>query len=199
MSLVIGIDMDGVVADFISKTLEKANSIWGLDLKYEDMTHHRVGRIIAEKLYKNPTPKQVEEVFYSLAPKGTFEELDIIDGAYKAVKELSKSYEILFVTKALEWNYCPGEKHKWLEKHFSDIIYNLIVVDFLETKSFINVDFMVEDDPRTVIALENAVPIVVEQPWNREFLEENSEYFRAKNIKEVPALIHHVQNNLFCF
>jgi 5'(3')-deoxyribonucleotidase len=196
---VIGIDMDGVVADFVGASIIKAKELWNIDISYEEFTRPRTGKLIAEKVFSHPTQKQIEEVYHSIATEGTFENLPLLSGAYDAVKELNKDNAILFVTKALEWEFCPGEKKEWLGQNFPDINYKLVVVDMMETKSYLNLDFMIEDDPRTILALKYPVGIVVEQPWNKSFLQNNPEYFRVKSISEAPQLIHHIKNNLFCF
>ena len=171
---VIGIDMDGTIADFTSLAIENVNRIWNLNFKLEDMVEPRIGQFtydalpeIEQKKYKNPY-----NIYRDICPPGFFFDIKPFPGAVEAVKKIAElGHEIVFITKPLEWFNCPGEKHQWLQKYFSNINYRVMLVDSMEAKGLINIDVMIDDDPRTIESLDRSkvVPILIKQPWNQNF------------------------------
>jgi len=199
MRSLVGLDMDGVVADFVNGALNIVNEIWNLNLKYEDMKRPRLGRIVSNLLKDKGITIRPEEVYSEISQCGYFEDLELIDGAYPAVNEIAKNNDIIFISKAMEWERCPGEKRRWLDNHFGDLNFSFAMVDRFETKGLFNLDFIVDDDPRTLHAINMAVPIAVEQPWNAGFLKHNENIISVNSIKEVPHVIEHLKQNSFCF
>lgn len=165
----IGLDMDGCLVDFVSTALLRVKSLWGIDLKYENLVTPRIEKYINANL-----PEQVnsEALCKALFQPGFFIGMLPRPGAIKAVEELtSAGHEIYILTKAyLHSAHIVQEKADWLSLHLGKIPYRTIVLKEMESKHIQNVDIIIDDDP---IALQHptAISIAVEHPWNKEYLD----------------------------
>lgn len=118
-------DMDGVVADFnaaiksIDPTLETGD---GDDYSEREK---KVDEIV----------KQNRDIFYNLPP---------YEGAIEAVNELSKLYDIYFLSTPM-YNIPESYSGKrvWLEKHFGDLAKKRLILT--HRKDLIKGDFLVDD------------------------------------------------------
>lgn len=185
--------MDGVLANFTSAALRNVKKKWNIDITYEEMLEPRLSEMILNHLPESKMSGR--DIYKHIAPKGFFEDLDPYPGAIDALKELSKIHEVTIVTKPLEWENCPGEKYSWLKKHLG---YHpkIVLVSSMEIKGMIDVDVMIDDDPRVIKNLSTAMPIVVQHPWNREFLKFEAVH-SVGNFSQVPALLSRVAPLLF--
>ena len=113
----IGIDMDGVIANWTKSAIINMNKLWNLNLKEEDITDVRTIDLIKSKL---PELQDKDRVYFykQVCPPKFFEELEPYPGAIQAVIDLSKIADIVFITKPLEYKYSAREKLNWLKKYF---------------------------------------------------------------------------------
>ncbi len=204
MGLKIGIDMDGVIADFIGSALKEINYLWELKLTKKDMTHPRTTEIILEHLnekqldeieaYGDPNQSISSRLYEEICLQGMFLDLPVLPGSKKALKAITKTNEVIIITKPINWGYGSKEKKEWLEDHFAKLEYSVIMVDSMEAKGLIQVDIMIDDDPRVLANLDYAVPVLVEQPWNKYYRDEV--VHTIKSIKEAPEKIEEVKKTL---
>jgi len=91
------VDMDGVVADFEKSANEFAAQMGITTKEFSD-----------QKLYRN-----IKEFYLNL---------EVIDGAQEAIKELNEKFDLIFVS-APSWGniHCFTEKRIWIEKHFGEL------------------------------------------------------------------------------
>lgn len=134
--LIVGVDLDGVLADCIGEWLVQFNFLTGSKLLRSDLKTYTISNHVAPK-HKDFAMKVFErEDFFSNLP--------LITGAKEGVKALIKAgYEVVFVTKAVgnHPNILAG-KSKWIKKHFPDQLESTI---FCSDKSLVNVDYLIDD------------------------------------------------------
>lgn len=193
----LGIDMDGVLADFTGSALRRIKDRWGVEIKYEDILEPSVGLYTYDLLnesekarFKNP-----KDIYREVSPPGFFEQLTPYDGVIDTFKKLNEQHDIVVITKPIEWEHCPGEKYRWL---YNCLGYkpNVIMVNSMDIKGLIDVDIMIDDDPRVIKNLTTAVPIVIERPWNKEFLK--FEAVRSvKSFNDVIEVIEQIKKDLY--
>lgn len=185
----IGIDMDGVIDNWVGGASETIKKNFGLELTLEDWSTARTIDLLKSKL---PEIEQLskEEIYSKICPPGFFRNLNPYDGAIETVKELSKIADIVFVTKPLDFVYSTKEKADWLKEYFNDINYDLVFVADGKTKGLVNVDYMIDDDPYVIENCKESIPLLVRQPWNLSFREKESK----KLIGHYPFLsIYNIQ------
>jgi 5'(3')-deoxyribonucleotidase len=190
--------MDGVVCDFITAALLRTKEIWNIDIAYEEITNPKFGELVYERMsleQKKQYPK-IKLIYKDLCPIGFFENLKPYDGAIKTLKELCELYEVFFITKALEWQFCPGEKYRWLEKHLPNSKYGCIFIDRMEDKKLIDVDVLIEDDERALNSLTTATGIAIRRPWNQTYLKFNTVYATV-DLAGASSIINNIQGSFF--
>jgi len=194
----IGVDMDGVIANFTSSALRNVKKTWGISITYDEVINHRMNDTVWSHMNeedKSNFDGRKRDMYKHICPPGFFEELDPYEGAIESLKILHRLHDVVIITKPLEYTYCPREKHAWLLKHLG-FEPKLIMVDSMETKALIDVDFMIDDDPRVLKNLSTAVGIAVERPWNKEFLKFEA-FPTVKDFSESLNVIQELSNSLY--
>ncbi len=197
--LSVGFDMDGVLCDFLGGLIPTLEELFGLTLEREDF----VTSATYELIYPMLTPSQQKvfadrDLFYrTVTPPGFFKNLQPYPGMAEALRQVAEEQEyICIITRPIEWERCPGEKKWWIDKYLSDLKIPIFMTSRMEAKSLIQVDVIVDDDPRVLKSLDYSVGVAVKQPWNEKFLE--LEPFKTVNgIHEVPSVLKEIEKELF--
>jgi 5'-nucleotidase len=185
----IGVDMDGTIADFIGGFVRVANN------KYETSTR-RMARTdvidynlitVLHKVF--PTSKKEKDSFFNLITHGFFTNLDIFPGVVETLKQLNKKNRIIIISRAINFYNCTSEKTRWLRKHLKDIKYDIIYVDSSSNKALVNVDYMIDDDPKVISKLTTQTGIMIEQLWNLKYRQQNK-VISISNFSEAREYIH---------
>jgi 5'(3')-deoxyribonucleotidase len=186
--MIIGIDMDGVIANFTGRAISEIKKEFNINLKYDEITENKMGAFIWDLLLEEEKKrvKGIGHIYEYICPPKFFSELEPYENSIESIKRLyNDGNQIVFITKPLEWRYCTEEKIEWLKKYFSDIEYTVIMISKMEDKVLINIDIMIDDDERVLSKFNKKNIICIAQPWNKEFREKFFEGFVAKGIKEA--------------
>jgi 5'-nucleotidase len=136
------IDMDGVLADFLSG-FKQAWVDRGLppyfdtnleqwDLNHYVPVHHR------------------ELVDVLMQQQGFFRGLPVMPGAVDAMLGMLQAGHVLWVcsTPVAESAYCEGEKKAWLREHYGETLARRTV--FTHDKTLVKGDILIDDKPKIV-------------------------------------------------
>lgn len=134
----IAIDMDETICDSLARHLEWYNKEFNASLIKDDTQGTRIYHVIPEE--------HVATVKAHPHHPDFFRDLTPFDGAIDAIKQLSETYDIFFVTAAMEYPASFTAKYEWLKKHFP-FIHELNFV-FCGDKSIINADYLIDDTPK---------------------------------------------------
>lgn len=165
---IIGIDMDGTIADFTTLSFKNVEKTFGIKMTREDAYKPNTAELVWDRMTKKQKANYADkrEIYKDVCPAGFFYEIKPLKGAVRAVNKIAKmGNEIIFITKPLDWKNSAPEKVEWLKKYFPDLKYRIIMVDDMHLKELIDVDVLIDDDPR---ALQQtlSVPMCIAQPWN---------------------------------
>jgi 5'(3')-deoxyribonucleotidase len=194
--------MDGVLSNFVGNFLDKANAKYSLNVQYSDIVDPKL-----EEIFWNQIPNSVKieqglatsiDFMRAVIGKGFFNDLKPYPNSILAVKMLAEKYDIVFITKPFEYSFSTQEKKDWLYKHFGNIEYNLILVDHFSTKRLIDVDVIIDDEPRVLEHLTTQLGICVKQPWNKSWLEMNQELVHSsiEDMIEVCDVVKQIEKEI---
>ncbi|KAM4632250.1 5'(3')-deoxyribonucleotidase, mitochondrial [Discoglossus pictus] len=139
------VDMDGVLADFEGGFLKKFRARYPNEpyITLED----RRGFWVSEQ-YENLKPGLCEKAISIWESKNFFLDLDPIEGAVEAVKEMVniENTDVFICTSPIKrFRHCPYEKYAWVEKHFGHEFLEQIVLT--RDKTVVSADLLIDDRP----------------------------------------------------
>ena len=132
----IAIDMDGVIADFLSKHLAIYNAEFGESLTTDDLHGRTLRELVVEEC------RDRLEAF--LTTDDFFGDLGVVEGSQEVVSDLTERYEVFVTTAAMEYPTSFAAKFRWLEERFPFVPSSNIV--FCGDKGIIAADYLIDDN-----------------------------------------------------
>ena len=190
----IGVDIDGVLADVISKILEWHNRVYGTNYRKEQIVNFQF-----ERLWGGTHEQAKKKIFEEFYHSEEFDDTKPLDGAVDVLKKLSKKHKLVAVTAR------PAEikaKTKdWLDEYFPEIFSEVFYNDDWENVGVYgskveicqknHIALIIEDSVENAQAFaEEGIPaLLLDYPWNQsDALPEN--VTRVKNWDEIVKLIN---------
>ncbi|MCD6398944.1 MAG: hypothetical protein J7L08_03405 [Candidatus Aenigmarchaeota archaeon] len=192
--MLIGIDMDDVLGDFVGGLVEYHNETYGTSFKKDDFSSFDFWKVWGGD--KESAVKKVCD-FYETP---YFKNLKPIEGSIEAVDELSKHHELMIITSRPE--YIKKETLEWVERYFPDKFKEVYFAknsymnpttgkEKLELCLEKNVDVLVEDALQHIYKYTHngrTKVFLYDSPWNRnKTLPSNVK--RVKSWNEIVKLI----------
>ena len=158
--MVIGIDVDSVIANLGEEWLRRYNLDYNDSLTSDKITkwetHSFVKKECGLKIYdylKDPT---------------LYDNVNPIEGSLEIIHQLKKDgHRVIYITTTpIE---TPGVKFNWLVKHRylnKDELHNYFEA---RDKSLIRADILLDDNGETVKNFRHGISFCYDQPWNRHY------------------------------
>lgn len=154
----IGIDIDGVISDFVTSFRKLIKEEYGVDFGYDDIQQHDLWKVLG--LPKDETLRLVIKTFD--------DDLGFQTGAVEGVNALSKKHEIVLVTARP-----PVVKQKtfdWVKRH--NISHSKIIFSREGDKHCLedeNFDVIIDDHLEEISNWIGKTPkiLVFNHPWNK--------------------------------
>jgi len=203
--MILLIDMDGTVVDFISSALRKAEDIWNIKIDESEVADYKFERIVRKKLNEvNPglgdeyTSWEIYQALTLNDPRLFFQTLAPYKDAIESLVTLKKmGHQIVFLTKTTPpHGEAMSGKLAWLERYIKPRLeYDIVFVIDTKTKALVAGDVVVDDDPRVFKAFWESeafspidplpTMICVARPWNQEFRNNHPEIPVIYNLKNL--------------
>lgn len=170
---IIGLDVDGVIADYFTPLLIHINQLLGTSHRYEDCISHNLAEsfgISVEEMRKLLIDFETDELIASLPP---------LEGALEAIALLQTKYDIAIITsRRTEWQAATAA---WLDQYFSAVqVYYTIGRNNTfaggpnrlhkpQVAEQIGAFCLIEDNEQEFYHWDSdkVEPICFAQPWNR--------------------------------
>lgn len=189
LEMIIGIDIDEVLGDFITPFLKFHNEHYGPYLTYEDVADHDFETIL--NLPGEEVGRRITEFFAT----DDFKNLKPVDGAIEAVAKLGESNKLIVITGRP--SFIADQTKSWLQKYFggrlsevyfTDVFLEVGHKDRREKYEFCldhGVEVLIDDHAKfTVQCADQGVKVLLfDHPWNAKV--ENENITRVKNWEEV--------------
>lgn len=170
----LALDMDGVMANTLKKYLRAYNEAFGEHLTLADLE----GKALEEAV---PAERAAAARALLLAP-GFFRDVEIMDGCQEVVRELGQRYEVFVASAAMDVPSSFDDKFAWLREHFPFIPPSHLV--FCGDKSVLDVDYMIDDEPRHFVRF-RGTPVLFSAPQNAR----ETRYPRVSSWGDVRRLL----------
>jgi uncharacterized HAD superfamily protein len=160
--LIIGLDIDGVIVDYISSVLPLLSEICSKPVAYEDVTHPALTRFL------NISEAEAEYIWEQILGTELLQTSPPISGAVEGISALSQ-HEIWIITGRP--SYLEDLTLSWLDEN--RVKYDRIVFDSGKTVGDISVerncDVFVEDqlEVASFLAGCGVFTLLFNQPWNQ--------------------------------
>lgn len=182
--IVIGIDVDGVIADFTGYWTREISKVAGSEMPKEALNQWDLGKVIEEH-YKGKVDPQI--AWDTLYREGFMRDIPFKGSAKMTFFGLCHipEFEIKVITAVHPCH--QHERVEWFKEHFPGLNYELI---FAEDKAEHKVDWMIDDGLHN---LDNMVKnggmhpsrcICISEPFN-----EHSEYVRVDSLAAGVEII----------
>ena len=153
--MLVGLDMDGVIADFTGSLLEMYNHMTNEGVSLSDIKSVKTSKWVQD-------PYTLKKLIES---PGFIRGLPPLPGAIDGVKEIiKKGHEVVFISNGTNCASSAAEKREWLRYYFKNTwrIPPLVLTFF---KHFVRCDCLVDDNPRNFKNLDpSTTPLLWHQP-----------------------------------
>lgn len=173
-------DVDGVLADFVGRTIELVNRRFRTNYKWNDID-------CDIRKYMKEWDDGCEQ--YICSP-GFAANLDVHEGAKELIENLRrKNYKVMFVTSPYKdsptWGY---DRQAWLTKHFSADRDDVVIC---HNKRYVQGSILIDDLPRNCeewSSMQDKTSILLDRPWNKNDVLTNRNIERV-NFKDLEQKI----------
>ena len=169
----IGLDMDGVIVDFMSPICKK------LGVDYDSIKDYNL-----EKQF----PDKIDEIRKIYGKEGYFYNLKSYNGSTFLINNLlNLGLKVWFISKPSSFSPITySDKIKWVKKHFPDLFKTTILT---QDKERCYVDIFVDDDIRNIERNISDNKILFSQPWNKNY---SGKYKVAKNYTDLLRIVKEI-------
>lgn len=183
---VVGVDIDGVLADYPDCFINYVNDKVGTDFKVEDLNQYNLYEAITD------IPTEVMKgLKHDFRKSGELKKVGVLSGAKKFLKTLKdKGYKIVLLSARpyKEYRRIFADTKEWLDKN--DLIYDAILWDEDKLNRLIrefgedNVSFFVEDNLKNANSISKSTKVyLLDKSYNQGKTDKNIS--RVVNLKEV--------------
>lgn len=191
MRKVVLLDVDGVVADLVSPTVQHLNDL--IDPKaatftVDDVTEWDIAKALATGEFADYYHRFDEMVQWILDSQCFVACLPLYDGAIKCVERMAAVADVYFVTagrpQSKYWHY---ERLLWAERHFGGLYKDVI---FAQHKHLVHGDFFLDDKASNIRGWrKNGSGRLLKRPWNRE----ETDVLTMQSLEEFAVLVEDCQ------
>ena len=177
--MIIFIDQDNTLTDFVTSTVKYVKKVYDLEVDgfgQKDCKVYHVLQNMFPYFSKKKLDEMTDEIF---CEEGFWIDMPIQPDAKETMEYLCKKHEVYILTAPWPTSRsCIPEKIQWVEMYLP--FFDLRNMIFCNNKKLLHGDIILEDSPYFLNNNSCKHRLIYDQPYNRDF-----EGFRAHNWKEV--------------
>lgn len=183
----IGIDVDDVVIEFFNNYLKFFNSHFGKNVTFKDISRYHIWELELG-VSKEEALSIVVQVHNSEHPKKT----SLVEGAKESINNLSKKYEIFFVTSRP--TSVKERTISFLKEIFPELKFEIIFSGDIHGNAKTKAEICFERGITTIIedsasyafdcAQKGVRAFLLDKPWNQEY-EQHENLIKVKDWNEI--------------
>ncbi len=155
-------DIDGIAADFVSRSIEVMNEVSNQSIIEEDITAWEVTDVLINEEHRSIAKDRFNQKGFCLSIKPYFH-------SKEAIRVLYETTDFHFVTAPLKKNkYWMHERVEWVDIHFG-IPHDR--VHFVSEKYITSGDIFIDDAEKNINSWiehnPNGKALIWDRPWNR--------------------------------
>ncbi|MCK5085105.1 hypothetical protein KAK05_00155 [Candidatus Parcubacteria bacterium] len=186
--MIIGIDLDEVLADFSKNFIAFYSDTNKTSYKMDEMYSYDLSEVWKE------TPEKIKRSIYDFYDSQYFENIRPISGSIEGVDILSQKYELQIITS--RQNDIKEKTENWIEKYFPNkfsqiTLTNHFAINGASTKKSKiclneNIDIMIEDAIKHALDCTSCCikVLLLDYPWNRS-IESSKKITRVRSWNEI--------------
>ena len=180
---IIACDVDWVLAKLTEKWVKYYNTIFGDNLKIEDIKSWNILDYVKSEAR--------DFMLNILNIHKFYRDLDVVDNSQRVLEKLSRDYEIIIVTDPFT-RMSFKSKYDWLGEHFPFIPARNYV--FTGNKSIINADFLIDDGVHNLENF-NGYGLLYDAPYNKN----EDRFYKVKNWQDIEHLFDYKLDDVVNF
>jgi len=164
--MIIVVDLDDVIAEFVPHLLRFLNEEYGSNLKFENIKGWNIWE------YGDITEEQYREGIEKFMEAGMYRNLPLIEGAREGLKVISEHHDVYIVT----WRSLKirEDTEYWLEKNLGNAYKEVYFSDNkpkLGILKKLNAELFIDDSPtHTRDAVKICRTLLYTKPWNENII-----------------------------
>jgi uncharacterized HAD superfamily protein len=194
--MIIGVDIDDVLADNVPKLCAWHNRVYGTDFNKDNL-------VITKNQFMLGDIKKRKGKLCQFFKNPEFTEMKPIAGAIRAISAISKTHKLILITARPKNTY--DNTKLWINMYFPNMFTDMHYNDDWEKSSVhgnkleigknANIDLLIDDAIKTVYEFAtNGIPtLLFDQPWNQTDEPLPDKVIRVKNWKEIVENIESMQ------
>lgn len=181
--MIIGIDIDNVLNNLCEAVLSVYNEDAADNLKVKDIKTYYIENFVKLEFKEN-----FNSYFLN---RRVWKRIQLIEDCQKYIAKLFREgNEIIFITSTEPQNL--PKKANWLKRNFPFINIRKALYSCPRKQYMSGIDILIDDASHNLYN-SNYKGIIFDYPWNRNFKEDNINYFRAKNWKDIYDIINKIK------
>ena len=178
--MTIGIDIDNVLNNLCESVLLVYNEDSGDNLNINNITSYYIENFVKERFKEN-----FKNYFLD---RRVWKKIQIIKNCQKYIAKLyNDGNNIIFITSTEQENL--QKKASWLKKNFPFLNIRKALYSCPKKQYMSGIDLLIDDAPQNFYRAKYK-GIILDYPWNKEFKEDNINFFRAKNWEDIYNIIN---------
>lgn len=181
---IIAIDFDSTINNMLDVWVETLNDRYKLSVKVEDITDWDM-----KIAYPELTNDQIYEV---LSERDYWEKVQLVEGAREAIERWQKEGHRVYIVTSTKYTNAKDKFDACLLKLLPTITYKDIIITY--HKNLIVCDFMIDDYHKN-LELCKGYAILIDKPYNKDFIADGFYSYRAQDFNDAVALIDDIWEN----